>query len=613
MTAGTAVSSGPPHLWRKVASLVRPWRGSLVIVGICIVASALAELVPPLVVGYVTNHNLVPHRTAGLFFAGIVYVAAIGVDALLTFAYSYLAARVSQSAIAAVRARLFNHVMALPASYFDVTPVGDVISRSTADVETVDELFTDGIVTLVGQLVPVIITAVAMVLLSPELSLVAAIALPPLVIITRYLQVRIRAAERATRVAIGDVNIELAEDVDAAETLQVFGRESHFVDRFRVSLQRTLRAQRSSVLYNAYFAPLTGLLSSAVIAALIWVGAGHSLVRAGVSLGTLVAFILLFQNFFAPIIALGDEWQAVQASIAGAERVFEVLDLHVEELPAVPGTTKSGAGIQIRDVGYGYERGRPVLADVTLTITPGEQVAVVGRTGAGKSTLVSLIGGLYAPLQGSVLVDGADPRTLSDADRRNTIGVVPQNLQLFGGTVKENLALFDSSIADDQIWRALALTGMADLVQQLPSGLDTQLAGEGRGRGLVLSAGQRQLLALARAVVTDPAVLLLDEATASIDGASDARFRAALRATALRGGCAVLTVAHRISTAREADRVVVMERGRIVEEGAPSVLMASGGRFAALAELESAGWDWQDDGQRGNGAGLASPQAKRRM
>jgi ATP-binding cassette subfamily B protein len=567
------------------------------VVGVCIVASALAELVPPLVVGYVTNHNLVPHRTAGLFLAGVVYIAAIGIVALLTFMYSYLAAKVSQSAIAAVRARVFDHVMALPASYFDVTPVGDVISRSTADVETVDELFTDGIVTLVGQLVPVFTTAVAMVLLSPELSLVAAIALPPLVIITRYLQVRVRAAERATRVAIGGVNIELAEDVGAAETLRAFGREAHFVDRFRGSLQRTLRAQRASVKYNAYFAPVTGLLSSVVIAALIWVGAGHSLTRAGVSLGALVAFILLFQNFFAPIIALGDEWQAVQASIAGAERVFEVLDLEPEELPAEPGTTRSRSGISVRDLAYAYEEGRPALTGVTVMITPGEQVAVVGRTGAGKSTLVSLIGGLYTPLHGSVRVNGADPRTLSDEDRRKTIGVVPQNLQLFGGTVKENLTLFDSSIANDQIWRALTLTGMADLVQQLPSGLDTQLAGEGRGSGLALSAGQRQLLALARAVVTDPAVLLLDEATASIDGASDARFRAALRATALRRGCAVLTVAHRISTAQEADRVVVMEHGRIVEEGAPSVLIAKGGRFAALAELESAGWDWQDDSQ----------------
>jgi ATP-binding cassette subfamily B protein len=571
----------------------------LVVVAITITASALAELVPPLVVGYVTNHNLVPHRTAGLFISGVVYVGAIGVDALLTLVYSYLAARVSQAAIAAMRVRLFEHVLKLPASYFDVTPVGDIISRSTADVETVDELFTGGIVTLVGQLVPLVSTAVAMVVLSPALSLVAVVALPPLIIVTRYLQVRVRAAERATRVAIGDLNVELAEDVGAVETLRVFGREARFIDRFRLSLHQTLLAQKRSVMYNAYFAPVTGLLSSVIIAALIWAGAGHSLLGAGVSPGTLVAFILLFQNFFAPIIALGDEWQTIQASIAGAERVFAVLDLEPEQLPAAEGATQSRSGVQVSDLSYAYQDQQPVLSGVSLSIEPGEQVAIVGRTGAGKSTLVSLAGGLYPPLRGTIRVNGRDPRTLSNDERRKTIGVVPQNLQLFSGTVKENVSLFDASISDDLTWRALSVVGMDNAFSQLPSGLDTQLAGEGRGGGLALSAGQRQLLGLARALVADPAVLLLDEATAAIDGASDARFRAALRATAMRGGCAVLTVAHRISTAQEADRVVVIEDGRIVEDGTPSTLLARGGRFAKLAELESAGWDWQDNGDRG--------------
>jgi ATP-binding cassette subfamily B protein len=610
MTPRLGIAAPQPRILRKIAALVRPWRRSLIVAGACIVASALAELVPPLVAGYVVNHNLVPHRTAGLLIAGIIYVAAIAIDALLTFAYSYVTARVSQSAIATMRIRMFDHVMALPASYFDRTPVGDVISRSTADVETVDELFTGGIVTLVGQLVPLITTAVAMVLLSAVLSLVAVIALPPLVIITRYLQVRVRAAERATRVAIGDINIELAEDVGGVETLRAFGREARYLDRFRASLHRTLLAQRSSVKYNAYFAPMTGLLSSVVIAALIWIGAGGALSTAGVSLGTLVAFIMLFQNFFAPIITLGDEWQAVQASIAGAERVFEVLDLEPEKLPAPAGNARPGSGIRVSDLSYAYEERRPVLTGVSLAIDPGEQVAVVGRTGAGKSTLVSLVGGLYAPLNGAVLVSGVNPRTLGNDDRRSTIGIVPQSLQLFAGTIRENLTLFDPAITDDRIWRSLTLTGMDDLVSEQPSGLDARLAGQGRGGGLVLSAGQRQLLALARAVVTDPAVLLLDEATASIDGASDARFRAALRATALHGGCAVLTVAHRISTAKEADRVVVMELGRIIEEGTPAVLLARGGRFARLAELESAGWEWQDDGQPDSGAGLASSNEK---
>lgn len=596
-TADVVTSAGPPpaRLTRKIVALLSPWRGALGLVAICVICSALVELVPPFVVRFVVNHDLVPKRTTDLFLAAVVYLLAVGLDAAFTFAYGYLAARVSQSAIAALRVRIFSHVMALPASYFDRTPIGDIISRATADVETVDDLFTNGIATLIGQLVPIVTVAVAMIVLSPLLSAVSAAVLPVLLVTVRYLQVRVRDAERRTRRAIGRLNIELSEVVGGVETLRAFGREETFVARFRNALQRTLLAQRDSVKYNAFFAPVSGLLSSVVIAALIWVGAGHTLLRTGVNLGTLTAFILLFQNFFTPIIALGDQWQSVQAAIAGAERAFEVLDLAVEatppprELPPEP-----SRGIEVKDVSFSYLPSRPALSGVSLEVRPGEHVALVGRTGAGKSTLISLVSGLYAPGNGEVRVAGVDPRSFGEADRRRLLGVVPQTLQLFGGTLRENLTLFDPLVDDAALGRAVELAGIGPIVSQLPEGLETPLAGEGRGGGAVLSAGQRQLVALARALVREPADLVLDEATAAIDGASDAAFRAALRATALRRGCAVLTVAHRIATAREADRVVVIEEGRVSEAGRPEELIARGGLFAGLAELEAAGWDWQD-------------------
>lgn len=583
------------RLWRKVAALLIPWRRSLVAVACCIIAAALAELVPPFVVRFVVNHDLVPRETAGLLVAAAVYVLAAAADSAFSFAYGYLAARVSQSAIAALRVRIFAHVMALPVSYFDRTPVGDVISRATADVETVDELFTNGITTLIGQLVPLVAVVIAMIALSPLLSAVSVIVLPPLLFVMRYLQVRVRDAERRARRAVGRLNVELSEVTGGAETLRAFGQEEAFAARFRRALHRTLLAQRDSVKYNAFFAPVSSLLSSVVIAALIWAGSGHTLLHAGVNLGTLTAFILLFQNFFAPIIALGDEWQSVQAAIAGAERAFEVLDLPVEPVPAsTPFPASASRGIELSDVTFGYLPSRPVVEGVSLVARPGEHVALVGRTGAGKSTLISLVGGLYPAESGSVRVAGLDPRSIPDAERSRLIGAVPQALHLFSGTLRENLSLFDAHVDDESLRRAAELAGIGPLIAELPEGLDTPLAGEGRGGGAVLSAGQRQLVALARALVREPAVLLLDEATAAIDGASDSAFRAALRETAMRRGCAVLTVAHRISTAREADRVVVIEAGRVVEEGRPADLSARAGRFAALAELEAAGWGWQD-------------------
>jgi ATP-binding cassette subfamily B protein len=247
----------------------------------------------------------------------------------------------------------------------------------------------------------------------------------------------------------------------------------------------------------------------------------------------------------------------------------------------------------VRDVVFGYGDGRPVLHGVCLEVRPGEQVALVGRTGAGKTSLLHLIGALYAPWQGSVRVLGIDPRSVPEDERRTLIGVVPQALDLFSGTILDNLTLNDRGASMDAIMSAARISGFDQLVDSLPDGYATELGGSGRGSGLQLSAGQRQLLALTRALVWDPPVILLDEATSAIDNASDAAFRAALQAIVKQQNKAVLTIAHRLATARDADRVIVLDSGRVVEEGAPAELVAAGGYFAALLELETSGWDWR--------------------
>jgi ATP-binding cassette subfamily B protein len=325
---------------------------------------------------------------------------------------------------------------------------------------------------------------------------------------------------------------------------------------------------------------------------------------------------LLFAQFITPLINLGDEWQTVQAALAGAERVFSVLALpiddHAAAAPAIstrggldrrhhPDRQRDhyvptgGPALEVDRIMFGYTPGAPVLHDVSLAVQAGEHIVVVGRTGAGKTSLLALLAGLYTPWTGHVRVAGHDPRTLDDAARRAVLGFVPQTVQLFSGTVQDNLTLGDPTITTEQARRAATLAGADRFIRALPDGYDTILSDSGRGTGVQLSAGQRQLLALARALVTAPAALLLDEATAVIDGASDAAFRAALHEHVLGAGTAVLTVAHRLATAREADCVLVMAGGRIVEQGAPGELLTSGGRFATLIALEDAGWDWQHD------------------
>ena len=587
----------PAPVIRHLGRLLSERRGSMVVVGILVLAAAAVELVPPLVIRDVVDHHLMVGRSGGLPALALLYLLGIAAMQALAFLYGYLAATVAQGVLSDLRTRLFAHLQRLPTSYFDRVPIGDVTSRCTADVETLDTVFSSGVALLLAHLVRLVTIAVAMVLLSPGLSLVAALIAAPLVLITRALQVRVRQAERETRLAIGAVNTRLGEDLRGIEAIRVFGREPEFVAGFRQVLGRGLAASNRSSFYSALYTPVTAIVSAIAVAALLAAGAQRAFGAAGISLGTLTAFLLLLQRFFQPITALGEEWQTVQGAMAGAERIFDTLALAPDDL-SVPGRgrtdrERSTGAVVLHHVEFGYASGLPVLHDLSFQAAAGEHVALVGRTGAGKTSALHLIAGLYRPWVGRVVVAGRDPARLAEAERNRVLGVVPQVVQLFSGTVFDNLTLGDRNVAEDAVYEAATIAGVDPFIRGLPQGYQTLLAGGGGGAGAQLSAGQRQLVALARALIHRPAVVLLDEATAAIDNASDAAFRRALRERVLPRGATVVTVAHRLTTALDADRVIVLDRGRIVEEGAPATLIASGGRFAALLELEAAGWDWR--------------------
>jgi len=587
-------------VWRELRSLIRPWRGLTAAIAVCVLLTEAFAVAPSLLMKRIVDDHLAPGIREGVLALALLYLGATALAQGMDFVVTYLTAYVAQGALRDLRVRLFAHLQRLPLAYYDRTPLGDVISRCTADVETVDTLFTTGVSRLITRLVQLIAAAAAMVALSPRLSLPSLLLIPPLALVTRFFQVHIRDAERERRRAIGLLNVHLQETLGGVEVVRAFGREEAFVTRFRLALRETLRAYGRALSYNVFYTPLLTVLVALSVALLLWMGTGGLGQNWGLSMGTLIAFVLLFQRFFEPIRNLGEDWQTVQSALSGIERIVQVLDIPAEEAPTLAAGDAplrgDGAAVELRDVVFGYLAGRPVLHGITLTVRPGEHVALVGRTGAGKSSAVRLLGGLYAPWSGRVRVAGLDPRTLSDDGRRRVVGVVPQTVQLFSGTVLENLTLGDASVPRERVERATKMTAADRFVSALPQGYDTPLSGVGRGEGVQLSEGQRQLLSLARALVWDPAVLLLDEATAAVDNATEAEFRAALR-TAMQNDAgrqrAVVTVAHRLSTAREADRVVVLEEGRIVEEGPPEELIRCGGKFAALVELEAAGWDWR--------------------
>jgi ATP-binding cassette, subfamily B, multidrug efflux pump len=596
------------QLW----AILKPWRWWLALVGVSVLLGAVLELVPPLLVQKIVDGPLALGQSEGLLFIAALYLGATAAVQVMGFLTEYLTATIAQGVLHRLRVRLFSHLLTLPMSYYDRTPLGDTISRCTADVETVSTLFTTAVAGAVASsggvasgtsgatvllgVVRLATIAAAMVALSPLLSLAAALPVVPVVLMTRSFQVRVRNAERASRQAVGLQNTYLQETLGGVEVIRSLGSEAAFIARFRAALRDGVVAYNRATIYSALYIPLIVIASALAMALVLWVGvAGHGLLASlNISLGALTAFVLLLQRFFVPIMTLGNEWQTVQAALAGLERIFQVLALpSAQPAPRNPHRplSRSNAAIEMQQVVFGYLPHRPVLRGVSIAAQPGEHIVLVGRTGAGKSSVLHLLGGLYTPWSGTILVSGADPTLLTDNQRRRSMGVVLQVVQLFRGTVLDNLTLGDVLVSREAVQHAAAIAGADSFIQALPQGYDTLLGG-----GLQLSAGQRQLLALTRALVWDPAVLLLDEATAAIDSASEAAFRAALQAAVIGCGRAVLTVAHRLAAAQEADRVLVMEAGQIVEAGPPDDLIRRGGRFAALLELEAAGWDWQTDG-----------------
>jgi ATP-binding cassette subfamily B protein len=557
-----------------------------------ILTARILDLAPAFIVQRLIDGTLTTGQMRELPLLGLGYLGAVVAAQICTFAGVWLTTVVAQHALQALRTRLAAHLQRLPLSYFDQTPLGDIISRCTADVETVDTLFSTGAINLVGNLVRLATALGAMLILSLPLTLVALLAIVPAIVVTRFFQLRVRAAERANRQAIGHLSARLQELLSGIETIRAFERAAVFTARFRVALAAVLAAYNRATVYSAGYTPLMALLAASTTALLLWIGATGRLAGWGVSLGMLTAFVLLFGRFFDPITALGDDWQTVQSALSGIERITQVLALPVDTRSVSSVVTPAAPGLAIHGLSFGYLSERPVVRDVTFAVHPGEQVALVGRTGAGKSSIVQLIGGLYTPWAGTITVAGHDPRALPDEARRRLVGVVPQQVQLFSGTVWENLTLGDAGLDRAAVERAVALVGAGRLIAGLPDGYDTILRGSGRGAGAQLSAGQRQLLALARALVWDPALLLLDEATVAIDSASELALWGALRNEVQAQRRALLTVAHRLTTARAADRVIVLDGGRIIEQGPPDELIRAGGRFAALIELEAAGWDW---------------------
>ena len=579
------------RLVRRMLAYLRPYRLAVAAaVLLLMLASGLAVVGPYLT--KIALDDAIPNGDGrqlallALLFAGAT---------LLVFVFQYVQALITawlgQRVMHDLRTRIFAHLQRLDLAFHDRNPVGRLMTRVTSDVETLNELFSSGLVTVFGDLFTLFFIVAAMLRLDLELALTTFSVMPFVVWTAFVFRSRIRSAFRDIRLRVARMNAFLQERFTGIRVVQLFNREEPDMERFRVLNRDYLSAHLRSITYYALFFPIVQMLTAVALALVVWYGGG-AMIQGTVTVGVLAAFLDYGRRFYRPIQDLSDKYNLLQGAVASSERIFGLLDREPETVdPPAPLRFPADARGEIRfeNVWFAYpsrseENADPewVIRDLSFTVSPGEKLAVVGHTGAGKTTIVNLLMRFYDPQRGRIRVDGVPVDEVAVADLRGRVGLVLQDIFLFSRSVAHNVRLGASEIDDDRVRAALDAVGAASFVERLPGRTREEL-GE---RGARLSVGERQLLSLARALAFDPDILVLDEATSSVDSEAEARIEEATNR--LMRGRTSLVVAHRLSTVRSADRVIVMHRGRVAELGTHEELLQARGIYRHLHELQFA-------------------------